>query len=153
MSKRPLSVTLIGIFVIVQAALNLFSLSAARSNPDLLAQMLPPGATPEMLSQAIPIAMFASVVIGLIGIGLLRGLNWARIAMVAIAILALLMGVMQGNPVMLLSAALQGGLAFLLYRRQASAFFDLKRRRHLPPGPGNDGNPPSSGSNTGTFIA
>ena len=55
--------------------------------------------------------------------------------------------------VMLLSAALQGGLAFLLYRRQASAFFDLKRRRHLPPGPGNDGNPPSSGSNTGTFVA
>lgn len=153
MPKRPLSVTLIGVFVIAQAVLNLFSLFAARNNPELLAQMLPPGANAEMVAQAIPIAMFASVVIALIGIGLLRGLNWARIAMVAIAILAALMGVLQGNPMMLLSAALQGGLAFLLYRRQASAFFDLKKRRHLPPGPPQDGNPPSSGSNTGTFVA
>ena len=142
MPKRPLTVTLIGVFVIAQAALNLFSLSAARSNPELLAQMLPPGATPEMLSQAIPI-----------GIGLLRGLNWARIAMVAIAILAALMGVLQGNSMMLFSALLQGVFALLLYRPQARAYFDVKRNRNRPQPPSDDGNPPTGGSNTGTFVA
>ena len=157
MQKRPLSVTVIGIFVLVQAAINLMALSAARSDPALLTQMLPPGTAPEAITQAIPIAMFACFVVALIGFGLLRGLNWARIAVVALTIFAVLMGVMQGNPAFLLSAALQAVMAFLLYRPAANAYFARKRGGSGSRSPSvdsdRDGNPPANGSSSGTFVA
>lgn len=153
MPKRPLSVTIIGLFILAQAAINLMALYTARTDPALLTQMLPPGATPESVQQAIPIAMFACFVVALIGFGILRGLNWARIAVVALTIFAVLMGLMQGNPAFLLSAALQAVMAFLLYRPAASAYFMRKKLPQPPLDRDPGGNPPSDGSNSGTFVA
>ncbi len=145
MPKRPLTVTVIGFFILIQSAMNFLSLTAIRKDPSLLAQAIPT-ATGADISRAIPIAMFACVVMFLIGLSVLRGLNWARIAVVALALLVALMGLLSGNTTMLLGAGLHALMAFMLYRPAANAFFEAKRRGgggNLPP-------PPTGGPDSGT---
>ena len=144
MPKRPLTVTVIGFIILIQAAMNFLSLTAIRKDPALLAQAIPT-ATGADISRAIPIAMFACVLMFLIGLSLLRGLSWARIAVVALALLVTLMALMSGNTAMLLGAGLHAMMAFLLYRPAANAFFEAKRRGGSNPPP-----PPSDGPNGGT---
>lgn len=157
MPKRPLPVTIVAIIVLVLAAMNFMSLMAIRQDPSLLSQVMevPAGAD---FSRAIPIAMVACAVVFLIGIGVLRGLNWARISVVALAIMAALMALIQGSSVMLMSALIHVVMAYLLYRPDANAFFAYKRDRHLRPAPeaerphDDDNGGPASGSGGGSIA-
>ena len=122
MPHRPLSVSIVGWFLIVTALLSLILLPYTLSNSDVLATM-DKGGLPGNVQLGISLA--GSLVTLLCGFFILKGRDWARLAIVAWVLLGIGLGLATSayRPVLLISLLYLLVLAFFLFRPAANRFF------------------------------
>lgn len=122
MQERPLSVTIVGWVLIVFAILGVIavamSIGDARMEADMAASGVPPTSMyiVNLLGTAITLAC---------GIGVLKGMNWARWLYVAWGTLSALaaLAITPSPTLALISLAIVALIAFFLFRKPADAWF------------------------------
>lgn len=122
MHERPLSITIVGWVLIVFAILGLVAMAMTMGTPRMEADMAASGMPPaamyalNLLGAAITLAC---------GVGVLKGMNWARWLYVAWGVLSALIALLitPAAGLALISLAIVAVIAFFLFRKPADAWF------------------------------
>ena len=123
MLRRPISLTIIAWFVIVNSAFILLGGESPTRNSDIIEAMIARGALPVWIHVAVGAAG------GLLGLacgwGILRGKNWARFIYVAMLIagVAFRVATRSSYPMLLFSLAFLFAAALVLFRSIADEWF------------------------------
>lgn len=122
MRNRPVSIGIVGWFLIVTALLSLLVLPYTLSNSDALG-IDDKGGLPANVQLGISIA--GSLVSLLCGFFILKGRDWARLLIIAWVLLGIGLGLATSayRSVLLLSALYLAVLGFFLFRPAANRFF------------------------------
>ena len=121
--QRPLSLSIVGWFLIVMSLFGIFSLFTLASNPTA-AQMLAQSPLPLWAHQAIAVI---GVVVGVAsGYGVLKGFNWSRYLYIGWSIIAILLQLVTTSftSLLILSVLFIAIFAFFLFRPPANAWFN-----------------------------
>jgi cbb3-type cytochrome oxidase subunit 3 len=123
MQQRPVSLTIIGWFLIVTSGLGLLFLPMAFNNP----------MATRMYAQS-PLPMSAHLAIGAIGgliniacgFGILKGVNWSRFAYIGWSLVgtAISLATLPATSFALLGLVFLAVIAFFLFRPAANAWFN-----------------------------
>ena len=122
MRARPLSVTIVGWFLIVSGILSLASVPIALNNP-LTRAALENGPLP--FAFQIGWSIGTAILTLVCGWFILKGANWARILYIAASVAGLAITLATGRvtTLVLIAAGLLAVIAFILFRRPANDFF------------------------------
>lgn len=122
MNKRPLSVTIIGWFLIVTSIFSLFSALMMGSNPQVSA-MLAESPLPQSVHEIVGI--IGGLISLVSGYGILKGFNWARILYIAASVAGLLFSLLTVPMVsiIVLGVVMLAVIAFFLFRPAANDWF------------------------------
>ena len=110
MTKRPISVTIIG-WIFVAAGITGIGYHSPEINPHAL------------FEADLLLAMSSLLVAILAGMFLLRGANWARYLALLWMSFHVVMSAMHSMPKLAMHAVLLAGLAYFLFRKDASEYF------------------------------
>ena len=122
MRARPLSVTIVGWFLIVSGVVSLVLVAMALGNPVSRAAVQN-GPLPYAVQ--IGWSIGTSILTLACGWFILKGANWARILYVAASVAGLAITLATGRvtTLVLIAAGLLAVIAFILFRRPANDFF------------------------------
>ena len=120
--QRPISLSIVGWFLIVSAAFSLISVLMLPTNP-IAVKMMEQSSLP--LSAHMAIGAIGSIVIMASGYGVLKGFNWSRFLYVGWSILgfAISLATVPIMSVMLLGLIFVAVISFVLLRAAANAWF------------------------------
>ena len=120
--QRPISLSIVGWFLIVSAAFSLISVLMLPTNP-IAVKMMEQSSLP--LSAHMAIGAIGSIVIMASGYGVLKGFNWSRFLYVGWSILgfAISLATVPIMSVMLLGLIFVAVISFFLLRAAANAWF------------------------------
>lgn len=122
MNKRPLSVTIIGWFLIVTSIFSLVSVLTMGSSPQVLA-MLAESPLPQSVHQIFGVV--AAFITLISGYGILKGFNWARYLYIGVGVAGLLFNLVTVAMVsfIILGVVMLAVIAYFLFRPAANAWF------------------------------
>lgn len=125
MEKRPLSLTIIGWFLVVTGLFAAYSTLTIGSN-EMARQMIADSGLSLRFQQAMGVI---SALVGLVSAyGIFKGLPWSRVLYVGWSIIALAVGLMTSpfKGMLMLSALFIAVIAYFLFRPEADAWFAAK---------------------------
>lgn len=125
MKQRPLSLTIIGWFLVVTGLFGLYSVATMGSN-DLARQIIEDNGMSLPFQQAMA---GLGVLIALItAYGIFRGMPWSRVLYVGWSAISLIVGLVTSpfKGVMILSVLFIAVIAYFLFRPAADAWFAAK---------------------------
>lgn len=120
--KRPLSLSILGWFIIVASAISLVSMPLSLRNP---------AAVDALHQAALPIGVLLaiSIVSGLLniaaGIGILKGLAWGRILYIVVGVTGIVISLVSfpSKAAVIPGLILLAVFVFILFRPRANAYF------------------------------
>ena len=123
MQKRPLSLSIIGWFLVVSGLLGVLGLLTMTKNP-----------AAQVIYAHSPLPMWAHIAFGIVGIivtagsgyGVLKGLNWSRFLYVGWSLVGFAMSLLTIpiTSILLLGFVLFAVIVFFLFRPDANAWFN-----------------------------
>ena len=122
MEKRPTSITIIAWYLLVSAIFSVFASLSSLNNP-MLKELMAKNLLPIPLQYAMMIIGLVVIIVS--GVGMLKGLGWARLLYVIWGVIGMLIG-FATSPI---KAALIPGLVFFavvvffLYRPASNRYF------------------------------
>ena len=125
MEKRPLSLTIIGWFLILGGLFGAYSALTMGSN-EMARQMIAESGLSMQVQQALAVI---GAIVGLVSAyGIFKGLPWSRVLYVAWSVvgLAIALATSPFKGMLLLSVAFLAVIAFFLFRPEADAWFAAK---------------------------
>ncbi|MEO6361396.1 MAG: hypothetical protein ABIO43_12620 [Sphingomicrobium sp.] len=125
MEKRPLSLTIIGWFLMISAVLSLFGTLTMGSNPVAM-KMLEQMQVSLAFQQAM--AVIGAVVAAISAYGIFKGLPWSRVLYAGWSVIGLVVGffISPAKLVMLLSVVFAAVIIYFLFRPAADRWFAAK---------------------------
>ena len=125
MTKRPLSLTIIGWFLVITGLFGLFGVLTIGSN-EAATRMMEANAVSLRAQQAMGIV--GCLVSGACAYGIFKGLPWSRVLYVGFGIVSLIFNLFTsaGLSMTILSAFFVAVIAFFLYRPAADEWFQAK---------------------------
>jgi hypothetical protein len=122
MEKRPLSLTIIAWWMILGAAITVYSVATMGSNPVAM-RLLQQGHVPLQFQQAM--GVIALLVSGICAYGIFKGLPWSRVLYVGWSIVGMAIGLYTSpiKSIIILSAVFLVVIAFFLFRPAADRWF------------------------------
>jgi hypothetical protein len=122
MAKRPVSLTILGWYLIVAALAGAASFWLLRDNPRIAAAI---AATPVSPAIQLTVAAIGVLVSAVSGYGVLRGYEWSRWLYIGWMVLVTLYGILTAPALLLigLNVVIVAIFAFFLFRRPAEDWF------------------------------
>jgi hypothetical protein len=122
MTKRPISITIVGWLLVVSSVLSLLSMWMTYSDPAVQAGMERTGNTPAL---PIAIGVLGAIVTVIAAYGILKGMNWGRLLYALWAVIGILAALFMGplGAATLVGVVLVLVLLFFLFRPAADAWF------------------------------
>lgn len=122
MEKRPLSVSIIGWYLIAVGVLGAVSVLAMRNNP-MMQRMYEHSPLP--ISAHIGIGVIGSIITAVCGYAMLKGHNWSRFVYVGWCVIGFVISLatVPFTSLLLLGLAFLAVIVFFLFRPDANAWF------------------------------
>jgi cbb3-type cytochrome oxidase subunit 3 len=123
MQERPISLTIIGWFLIVTSAFGLLFVPVAFNNPmttRIYAQ------SPLPVSAHLAIGVLGGLITVACGFGILKGFNWSRFVYIGWSLIgtAISLATLPVTSIIVLGLAFLAVIAFFLFRPAANAWFN-----------------------------
>jgi hypothetical protein len=122
MTKRPISITIVGWLLVLSAVLSLLSMWMTYSDPAVQAGMERTGSSPAM---PIALGVLGAIVTIVAAYGILKGMNWGRILYTGWAVIGIVAMLIMGplTNATVVGIVLMLILLFFLFRPAADAWF------------------------------
>jgi len=121
--QRPISLAIIGWFLLVTGALGLFGMLFTFNNP-VMTQVY--AQSPLPLSVHLAIGVVGTIITAACGYGILKGFNWSRFLYLGWSLIsfAISFATIPVTSIIVVSLVFVGVIAFFLFRPAANAWFD-----------------------------
>jgi hypothetical protein len=123
MEKRPISLTVVAVILVVVSLLAIAGIVMAQSNAELAAKMAEQSKVPVAFQQAWTV--IGTIVTLIVAYGIFKGYPWSRVLYVAWGVIGLAVGFFMGSPAlgMMLGFILLVVFSAILFSDRANSWF------------------------------